>query len=302
MSLFDSIASLVTDPPPAYAFEVSESGIAFAATGHRAEPKFHEIEPGIVSVSPARDNVQRPEMFAAHVAALAPAGSARHKNKKRYTAALILPDHSARLQVLDFDSFPANADEQRALIRFRVKKSVPFEVESAAVSYHVQPATKKGKIEVVAAIAALEIVARYEAAFRSAGFQPGLVTTSSLAALNLLPSNGLLVLAKLSGRVLSVLVVSGATLRLVRTVELDEVSSEDILAVLFPTLAYVEDQIRGKADRLLLCGFGARSHGWAAEWGLELGIPVETLQSKAGEPGAHNAGLLGYLEASGALS
>lgn len=298
MSFLDSLPPLLKDPPPAFAFEVSEAGIAFSPTGRGAQARFHELEPGVVSVSPVRDNVQRPEIFAAHVAALVPASG----NKKRRTAALILPDHSARLQVLDFDSFPANAEEQRALIRFRVKKSVPFDVESAAVSYHVQPVADNGKIEVVAAVAALEIVARYEAAFRGAGYQPGLVTTSSLAALNLVPSNNLAVLAKLSGRVLSVLVVGAAALRLVRTVELDDISSDDILAVLFPTLAYIEDQMHGKADRLLLCGFGPRSREWAAEWRHELGIPVEGVQSKAGEPGPHNAGLLGYLEAAGALS
>ena len=64
-------------------------------------------------------------------------------------------------------------------MRFRVKKTVPFDIESAAVSYWVQPAAgSKGKVEVVAVTVALEILARYEALFRNAGFQPGEVTTS----------------------------------------------------------------------------------------------------------------------------
>ena len=133
MSLLDSLPSVFHDPPPAYAFEVSEAGIAFAPS-NGTDIQFHEIEPGVISVSPARDNVLIPEVFAAHVAALVP------RNGKRRTAALILPDHSARVQVLDFDSFPTDPEEQRALIRFRVRKSVPFDVESAAVSYCVQPA------------------------------------------------------------------------------------------------------------------------------------------------------------------
>ena len=297
MSLLDSLPPLLKDPPPAYVFEVSEAGIAFAASNRGTEVHFHEFEPGIVSVSPARDNVQNPEIFAAHVSALVPANG----NKKRRSAALILPDHSTRVQVLDFDSFPSTADEQRALVRFRVKKSVPFDVDSAAVSYHVQPAVEKGKIEVVAAVASLEIVARYEAAFRAAGFQPGLVTTSSLAALNLVSSPGLTVVAKLSGKILSVLVLDGSRLKLVRTVELDVVTSDNVLAILHPTLAYVEDQLSAKSDRLLLCGFGSLTHVWAGEWQTELGVPVEGLQSKAGAPGPYNAGLLGYLEVSGVL-
>ena len=61
-------------------------------------------------------------------------------------------------------------------------------------------------MDVVVVMAPLEIVARYEAPFRAAGMNPGLVTTSSLAALELAPEAGLSVLAKLTGRVLTVLV------------------------------------------------------------------------------------------------
>jgi len=85
---------------------------------------------------------------------------------------------------LDFDAFPSDAKEQMALVRFRLKRSVPFDVESAAVSYCAQPAVDK-KTEVVAAVAPLEIVSRYEAPFRAVGMLPGLVTTSALAALEL---------------------------------------------------------------------------------------------------------------------
>ncbi len=297
MSFLDSLPALLKDPPPAFVFEVSEAGIAFAASNHGTGVMFHEFEPGIVAVSPAHDNVQQPEAFAAHVSALVP----NIGNKKRRSAALILPDHSARVQVLDFDSFPGNAGEQSALVRFRVKKSVPFDVDSAAVGYHVQPAVGKGKIEVVAAVAALEIVARYEAAFRAAGFHPGLVTTSTLAALNLVNSQGMTLLAKLSGTVLSVVVLDGARVKLVRTVELEAVTSDNILAILHPTLAYVEDQLAVKADRLLLCGFGPSAYTWLGEWQTELGVPVEGLQSRAGAPGPYNAGLFGYLEVSGVL-
>ena len=106
---------------------------------------------------------------------------------RKRRAALILPDYCARIAVLDFDNFPTDPEEQLALLRFRMKKSVPFEVDSAIVSYAAQPRKKdKEKIEVLAAVMSAEIVGHYEAPFRAAGFHPGLVTTSSLAALNLM--------------------------------------------------------------------------------------------------------------------
>ena len=52
--------------------------------------------------------------------------------------------------------------------------------------------------------------ARYEAPFRAAGFHPGYVTTSALAALNLVPDSGVTVFAKLSGHTLTVVVLDRA--------------------------------------------------------------------------------------------
>jgi type IV pilus assembly protein PilM len=197
--------------------------------------------------------------------------------------------------VLDFDSFPTDAKEQASLIRFRVKRSVPFEVETAAMSYWVQTGANK-KVEVVVVIAPLEIVARYESPFRTAGMNPGLVTTSSLAALELAPEGGLSVMAKLTGRVLTVLVREQATMKLVRCLEMPSSDLDDVAAVLIPTFVYAEDSMGGRPERLILCGFEGRSDAAERRFQEELGVPVESLRSPLGVPGEKNAGLLGYLQ------
>ncbi len=53
-----------------------------------------------------------------------------------------------------------------------------------AVLVTSQPGEGK-KFDVVVVVAPLEVISGYEAPFRAAGMNPGLVTTSSLAALNL---------------------------------------------------------------------------------------------------------------------
>ncbi len=193
--------------------------------------------------------------------------------------------------MLDFDSFPSDAEEQLALVKFRVKKTVPFDIDSAAVSYYVQPpSANKGKkaLEVLSVTIALEIIARYEALFRAAGFHPGEVTTSTLAALNLYRGEGVSVVAKLSGAVLTVSVLSGNTLKLFRCVTLENESDEEILSILHPTFAYVEDELGAPAGKLILCGF--------REPPANLRVETEPLRSRLGTPGAYNAGLLGYME------
>lgn len=292
MPLWSRISQLVKDPPPDYVFEFSEAGIAFAHRGKGrggAETGFAPFEPGTLAPSPVEDNLRRPEAIVPLLAQIA----APNGNKKRRPAAVILPDYAARVSVLDFDAFPSGAEEQLSLIRFRLKKTLPFDIDSAAVSYFVQPSETGRKIEVVAVTVALEIIARYEALLRGANFHPGEVTTSALAALNLYrspdQSGDVAIVAKLAGRALSLMVLAGDSLKLFRCVELEAPGEPEILSVLQPTFAYIEDELGTSARRLILCGF---PNGALAGLNRE----TEVLRSRLGSPGAFNAGLLGYLE------
>ena len=287
-----SLTHLLKDPPPTHVFELSEAGIAFARISEPKQVNFMPFEPGVLQVSPAHDNIHQPATVLEAIRAAAPPNGHR---KRR--AALILPDYCARIAVLDFDNFPSDPLEQLALLRFRMKKSVPFDVDSAIVSYSAQPRKKdKEKIEVLAAVMANEIVGRYEAPFRSLGFHPGLVTTSSLAALNLMQPEQVTMLVKLNGRILSVLVMDSSTIKLARCVEMDEGRPEEVESVLHPTVAYIEDELKAKPHRIWLCGFGSESADYAERWQAEWGVTVEPLQARFGTPGPNDAGLLGYLE------
>ncbi|MBM3747123.1 MAG: hypothetical protein FJW34_15150 [Acidobacteria bacterium] len=282
------LARLLKDPPPGYVFELSEAGIAMGRTTRPPQFGFRPLEPDVLAISPVRDNVLRLEALTAEVQALAAAPESR----KRQGVVVILPDGSVRVSVLDFDAFPSDAAQQLSLVRFRIKKSLPYDLEGASLSYWAQT-SGGGRVDVVAAVAPLELVARYEAAFRAAGFQPGLVTTSSLAAMNLVRGDDPAVVAKLSGRVLTLSVVEGAAPKLLRSIEVAEGTAEEILGHLHPTFAYAEDHLAARPRRLLTCGFDARDAG---AFESELGVTAEPLQSRWGAAAGHNAGLLGCLE------
>lgn len=286
MSLLDSITSLVKDPPPAHVFELSEAGLAYSIRG---QAEFEPFPEGVLIPSPVEDNLRRPEAISTVLARLAPANG----GKRRTPAALILPDYAARVTVLDFDSFPSAVEEQLPLVKFRVKKTIPFDIESAAVGHWIQPGRgSKGKIEVVVVTIALEILARYEALFRNTGFQAGEVTTSGIAALNLCRDSDMAVLAKLSGKVLSVMVVAAGRLKLFRCLPLVDCDDEEMLSVLLPTFAYAEDELGTQVTKLILCGFPHVPQG--------LPVEAEVLRGRSGIVGAYNAGLAGYLEGAGA--
>jgi type IV pilus assembly protein PilM len=284
MAWWNQITRLVKDPAPEHVFELSEAGIAYARHG---ETGFQPFEPGVLAVSPLADNLLQPGAVTQALARIAPPNGNR-----RRPAAVILPDFAARVSLLDFDSFPSSPEEQLPLVRFRVKKTIPFDIDSAAVSYWAQPATTKAgakKIDVVAVTVSLEILARYEAVFRAANLHPGEVTTSGLATLNLCQAEGVAVIAKLTGNVLTVMAVEDGRLKLFRCLTVEGESDEEILAVLNPTFAYIEDELGQKPQKMLLCGFATPPGG--------LNLDMEPLRSRWGSPNAYNAGLLGYLEA-----
>ena len=290
-----SFANLFKDPPPTHVFELSERGLAFAEVAEPGHAGFTPFDAGVVQASPVHDNIQQPSVVEARIRA-----SVRANGKHKRRAALILPDYCTRVAVLDFDSFPESHEERLALLRFRMKKGVPFDAETAVVSYAVQPqkkeATDGAKVEVLAAIVASEIVTRYEAPFRGLGFQPGMVTTSTLAALNLVDADESSMFVKLSGRVLSLIVLQGSQIKLARCIELDTDHPEEMDSILHPTVAYIEDELKAVLRRVWLCGFDDQRLALVQRFQTEWRAPVEPLRSRFGTPNANNAGLLGYLE------
>ena len=49
----------------------------------------------------------------------------------------MVPDSTVRVLLLDFDSLPSKAAEALPVVRFRLKKLLPFDADDAAVSYQI---------------------------------------------------------------------------------------------------------------------------------------------------------------------
>jgi type IV pilus assembly protein PilM len=164
---------------------------------------------------------------------------------------VVIPDTAARVFVLDFDTLPAKSLEAIPVIRFRLRKMVPFDVEHAAVSYQVLAQRDEGEkagsiVKVLATVMPGPILAEYEAAVRAAGYEPGAVLPSSLAALAALDSPHPVLAANLSGLALTTAITSGDDLLLYRTVELPEDPAARVAEVqrsVAVAAAYFEDKL-----------------------------------------------------------
>src|SRR5437879_5095136 len=119
---------------------------------------------------------------------------------------MILPDTVIRVFVQHLEDFPRSAAEAVPMLRWKLKKSVPFEADETLISYMRQAPRETG-IDVVTALARLRIIREYESLVEGIGLHPGVVLSSSLAAISLVEDEKPTLLARVSGSTLTTAIV-----------------------------------------------------------------------------------------------
>jgi type IV pilus assembly protein PilM len=154
----------------------------------------------------------------------------------------ILPDAAVRVVLLDFETLPTKAEEAESVVRFRLRKSLPFDVDKAKVSYQAQ--TSPAGMRVVAAVALNSVLEDYEAAFVEAGFSPGVVLPSMLAALGGAPAEHHTLVVKVDVRTTSIVILDKQQLLLFRTLENARgvaISGEQLAEDVYPSVVFFQD-------------------------------------------------------------
>ena len=151
----------------------------------------------------------------------------RGAERSRYIT-VIVPDLCARVLLLDFDTLPSRLADALPIVRFRLKKLLPFDVDHALVSFQIMR-SERNLLRVLAVAIPNEVLAEYESLVIEAGLQPGVVLPSTLAALAGLDLTDptALVLNSAAGCLTTAIVHSG-TLLLHRMIDTAE-SAPDLL-------------------------------------------------------------------------
>lgn len=164
---------------------------------------------------------------------------------------LIVPDATVRVLLLDFDALSSKPAEALAVIRFRLKKLLPFDSEHAALSYQVM-SSDKNAVRVLAVAMPREVLAEYEDAISACGYTAGAVLPSTLAVLAGVEEQASPVLVANAGRgTVTTAIVQGGVLLLHRFLELaDDLplsnSEEDTLPL--PPLDSADARIAAEAS------------------------------------------------------
>lgn len=193
----------------------------------------------------------------------------------------VLPDASVRVVLLDFETLPAKREEAESVVRFRLKKSLPFDVEKARVSYHVQPSN--GGVRVIAAVALLNVIEDYEAAFRQAGYEPGVVMPSMLAALGAANAPQPSLVIKVDARTTSIAILDGRQLLLFRTLENTRgvnITGEQLAEEVYPSVVFFQDTYHLNIGQIFVAGL-PESGGAAPALRAQTGARVTDLVSTA---------------------
>lgn len=202
--------------------------------------------------------------------------------------ALLVPDPVIRVFVLHFDEFPRAAEDAIPMLRWRLKKSVPFEAEETLISYMRQPPREEG-VDIVTGLARLRIVREYESLVESAGMSPGVVMSSTLATLPLLSDGRPSLLARIAGTTLTTAIVREGVLCGYRCITLPvdapELTPQALLDEIFPLAAYYQDSWSEGIAKVHLAGLDDRSEEFRETLEKELGCPVDALLAAVSREG-----------------
>lgn len=199
-------------------------------------------------------------------------------------AALLVPDPVIRVFVQHFEDFPRSSQEALPLLRWKLRKSVPFDVEEMLLSY-VRQAPRERGVNVVTALARFPVVREYEEVVRAAKLRPGIVLSSSIAAAALLEDERPTLLVRVAGRALTTAIVRGAVLCSYRCTDLpmdrNDLPPRVLLDEIFPIAAYYQDTWREEIQLVKVAGLGVRLAEFSPLLEEEFHCPVNSLLQSA---------------------
>jgi type IV pilus assembly protein PilM len=278
------LSSWLASPPPDAAVEISPERVAAATMSGRGNDLVvhgYASEPlpagAVVPSLTAHNIIDRPRVVTAMRAAFDRLGSRPRR------VALIIPDIAARVALLRFDRVPARREDLEQLVRFHLKKSAPFPVDDACVTYNpVGP--REGGHEFLVVMARREIVREYEGVCDEAGTYAGLVDLATLSILNMYLSSrdvpqGDWLVVHMQPEYTTLAILRGGELIFYRS--RPEGENDSLTDLVHQTSMYYQDRLSGQGFAHVLLGGAGRIPGSlnAATRSLEerLGASVEPI-------------------------
>ena len=153
--------------------EIGPFGVACVVlAGTQASPRLERVAgrpfaPGVVRVSLREENVLDPQAFSDR---LREAHALLLHNGTRLS--VTLPDGVGRVLLLDVEGRFKNRTEGLDIIRWKLKKSMPFDVADTHLDYQQLRVRENGEMALLVALVSRGVISQYEDLIVAAGFAP----------------------------------------------------------------------------------------------------------------------------------
>src|SRR5262245_25296312 len=134
-----------------------------------------------------------PSLTAANVhdrpAVLDALGRALERVGRPRRVGLVIPDVTAKVSLVKFERVPPRAQDLDQLVRWQVRKTAPFPIDEAQVTYVPTLAATDGQ-EFLVSLARRSVVEEYELLCAEAGAHPGIVDLATFNVVNAVLATG----------------------------------------------------------------------------------------------------------------
>jgi type IV pilus assembly protein PilM len=254
------LASWLASPPLEAALEISPAAVSVAVLGGRSTNPVVQgyavepLPPGAVTPSLTSSNI-----VDSGAVARALSSACQSLGLKPKRVALVIPDVAAKVSLVRFDQTPTRRDDLNQLIRWQVKKSTPFAVDDACLTYTPGTRGPNGS-EFVVVVARKETVREYESVCEQVGIEAGLVDICTFGVINLFLSSNLgtagdWLVVHMRPEYTSIAILRREDMMFFRNrAEGDAEALEDVV---HQTAMYYQDRLEGRGfSRVLLGGIG----------------------------------------------
>ena len=257
---YDLLRSLLTTPGPTVAVSiVPEHVIAVQVESRRQEVVVRghaqaPLPPGAVTPAVVGANLADPPLVAEAVDDVL--GQLPRRPRR---VALLLPDGAAKVSMVRFATVPARAADLEGMLRWQVRKTVPFSVDEAQLDWSRGRLTAGGEQEFVVVLARRTVVQEYERVCTAAGIHAGLVDLLGFSLLDTALARGAgdegvdWLLVHIGSGSSTLVVVRGRHPLLFRTVTSEGESLGDVV---HQTAMYYEDRLGGSGLSYAIVGGG----------------------------------------------
>jgi type IV pilus assembly protein PilM len=286
-----SLTSIRESSTPSVAVEIATGRISSASLEWRAGQAViaaHATEPipdtALVPSLTSANIHDRPTLLAALTRALEHTGRPKR-------VGLVVPDAIAKVSLVKFEKVPPRAQDLDQLVRWQVRKTAPFPIEEAQVTYVPTLSGSDGQ-EFLVSLARRSVIEEYEQLCAEAGAHAGIVDLATFNVVNAVLAGGTApdadwLLVNVTANDASIAILRGRHLIFFRH---RAAEAEGTLGdLVHQTSMYYEDRLRGAGfARVVLAGVagaGARQVGdfEEARRRLEerLATTVETVDPRA---------------------